>query len=117
MNQPLTDQQIIAELKAAIKAHRDYKLDERTALIADHADLTLWSDASTIGEQPIGTVITYGDEWALINHDDDLGGFTVALSRDAGLAHRIFSTFGDAAEFAGRAMSLPAPAHRYIEQS
>jgi hypothetical protein len=44
----MTDQQTIAALEMAIKAHRDYKLDERTALTADHADLTLWAIAFVI---------------------------------------------------------------------
>jgi hypothetical protein len=44
----MTDQQTIAALKMVIKEHRAYKLDERTALTADHADLTLWAVASVI---------------------------------------------------------------------
>jgi hypothetical protein len=28
---------------AAIRGHRDYKQSDRTAVVADHADLELWS--------------------------------------------------------------------------
>lgn len=38
----------IARLEAAIVAHRDYKRDERTALTADHADMTLWEAIATM---------------------------------------------------------------------
>ena len=38
----------IARLEGAIIAHRDYKQDERTALTADHADITLWEAIATI---------------------------------------------------------------------
>jgi hypothetical protein len=38
----------IARLEGAIIAHRDYKQDERTALTADHADLTLWEAIATM---------------------------------------------------------------------
>jgi len=38
----------IARLEGAIIAHRDYKRDERTALTADHADLTLWEAIATM---------------------------------------------------------------------
>jgi len=34
---------LVEQLDAALRDHRDYKQSDRTALVADHADLDLWS--------------------------------------------------------------------------
>jgi len=33
---------LVEQYDAAIRAHRDYKQSDRTAVVADHADLELW---------------------------------------------------------------------------
>jgi hypothetical protein len=34
---------LVEQLDAALRAHRDYKQSDRTAVVADHADLELWT--------------------------------------------------------------------------
>lgn len=34
---------LVEQYDAAIRAHQDYKQSDRTAVVADHADLELWS--------------------------------------------------------------------------
>jgi hypothetical protein len=34
---------LVEQYDAAIRAHRDYKQSDRTAVVADHADLELWT--------------------------------------------------------------------------
>jgi len=34
---------LVEQYDAAIRAHRDYKQSDRTAVMADHADLELWT--------------------------------------------------------------------------
>jgi hypothetical protein len=34
---------LVEQLDAALRSHRDYKQSDRTAVLADHADLDLWS--------------------------------------------------------------------------
>ena len=34
---------LVEQYDAAIRAHRDYKQSDRTAVLADHADLELWT--------------------------------------------------------------------------
>jgi len=34
---------LVEQYDAAIRGHRDYKQSDRTAVVADHADLELWT--------------------------------------------------------------------------
>jgi hypothetical protein len=34
---------LVEQYDAALRAHRDYKQSDRTAVVADHADLELWT--------------------------------------------------------------------------
>lgn len=34
---------LVEQFDAALRDHRDYKQSDRTAVVADHADLDLWS--------------------------------------------------------------------------